>query len=123
MSTAYKYLRFFSRTLLLAGYILLFATQFNSRYYSIANFVEYGHTVKMKADRHSPCRNHFAATPNPAHLGLDKRYAARYAVSHDYTDFTPIAPYRTIARIYYVPLKVYSGSVLTANALRGPPCA
>jgi hypothetical protein len=123
MATPNRYLRFFSRVFLLAGYVFLFATQFNHRYYSLANFVEYGRAPKMTSTGRTIAGHNFTALPNRAHLGLDKRFSVKHAVKHNFTDFTAAAPYTAVARLYCVPLKVYSSSLVTANTLRGPPCA
>ena len=131
MTPVKKHTRILSRTLLIAGYFFLFATQFNGRFYSAANFFEYGHSrqsMAMAGKRiSSPDRT--AAVPaykdtrNNAHLGLDKRYSAKQSVKLPFTDFPVIASYEVIRSIYAIPLKVYSTADIPTNALRGPPCA
>jgi hypothetical protein len=128
MSLANKYLRVASKALLLTGYLFLFATQFNHRFYSIANFVEYHCGGKLAADHgktagHGSLRQNLMATASKAHLGLDKRYSNKSYVKLPFTDFAVVPAAETVARIYYVPLKVYSSSLLPTNGLRGPPCA
>jgi hypothetical protein len=125
MTPVRKHIRFLSKALLLVGYFFLFSTQTNYRFYSIANFFDYHRashllvTAKGSADL-STC----VPSRIQAHLGIDKRYAAKHFVKLPFTAFSAIAPYKVVARIYYVPLKVCASSdLLPTNALRGPPCA
>jgi hypothetical protein len=145
-----KYRAFLSKTLLVAGYVLLFATQVNYRFYDIANFFEYHHNSRLTAgggnDRlMAGCGNDrltarggekfpsgagkaTAVQTNPdsrnaAHLGLDKRYAAKHFISLPSIDAPVVASHEVIERKYALLLKVYSTSDLPTNALRGPPVA
>ncbi len=127
MSAPKKYTRFFSKVLLLAGYFLLFATQFNSRFFSIANFFEYRHHSALSAAKSShgtpPGLGIYNQDHSRGHLLLDKRYSVKHFVKLSFTSFPVVSPFEVVARIYYVPLKVYSSSDLPTNGLRGPPCA
>lgn len=127
MTPLKSYIRFFSKALLLTGYFLLFATQSNPRFFSIANFFEYGHHSELSAagGRQGPLPDPrtFTQSHNKAHLGLDKRYNAKHSIKLPFTSFPVVISYKIVARIYYVPLKVYSSSDLPTNGLRGPPCA
>jgi hypothetical protein len=136
-----KYRAFLSKTLLAASYILLFATQVNYRFYSIANFFEYHHHTRLMAgggnDRltagdgekfPSGAGKATAVQTNPdtrnsAHLGLDKRYAAKHFITLPSIDAPTVASHEVIERKYALLLKVYSTSDLPTNALRGPPVA
>ena len=124
MTPVKKYIRFLSKTLLLVGYFFLFFTQSNYRFYSAANFFDYHRASHMVAAKGSADVSHYVPSPAKAHLGIDKRYAAKHFVKLPFTSFPAIASYEVVARIYYVPLKVYASSdLLPTNALRGPPCA
>ncbi len=124
MTPARKYIRTFSRILLLVGYSLLFSIQSNDRFFSAANFFDYHRASHMAAIKGSAGLNSYMPSPAKAHLGIDKRYAAKHFVKLPFTAFSPIASYEVVSKIYYVPLKVYSSSdLLPTNALRGPPCA
>jgi hypothetical protein len=118
-----KYIRFISKALLLAGYFFLFSTQTNYRFYSAANFFDYHRASHMAAVKGSADVSNYVSSPARIHLGVDKRYSAKHFVKLPFTSFPAIASYEVVARIYYVPLKVYSSSDLPTNALRGPPCA
>jgi hypothetical protein len=142
MIPAKKYRVFLSKTLLVAGYILLFATQVNNRFYDIANFFEYHHNTRLMAgggnghltagggnDRLTAVGGKAAAvqtypdTRNAAHLGLDKRYAAKHFITLPSIDAPAVASHEVIERKYALLLKVYSTCDLPTNALRGPPVA
>jgi hypothetical protein len=124
MTPVRKYIHFLSRALLLAGYFFLFSTQTNYRFYSAANFFDYHRASHMVAARGSADLSNYVPSPAKAHLGIDKRYAAKHFIKLPFTSFPAISPYEVVARIYYVPLKVYASSDLfPTNALRGPPCA
>ena len=127
MSTLKRYTRFFSKVLLLAGYFFLFATQFNSRFFSIANFFEYRHhsTLSVANSGHGtpPGLGIYNQDHNRGHLVLDKRYSVKHFVKLPFTSFPVESSFEIVAKIYYVPLKVYSSSDLPTNGLRGPPCA
>jgi len=123
MTLVKKYIGFLSKTLLLAGYFLLFYTQANYRFFSIANFFDYHYASHVVGAKGSADVSHYVSSPAKTHLGVDKRYAAKDLVKLPFTSFSAIAPYEVIARIYFVPLKVYASSNLPTNVLRGPPCA
>jgi hypothetical protein len=150
MIPAKKYRAFLSKALLVASYVLLFATQVNYRFYNIANFFEYHHNTRLVAggdndpltagggsDRLTggggekfPSGAGKAATlqinpdtRNAAHLGLDKRYSAKHFINLPSIDAPAFASREVIERKYALLLKVYSTSDLPTNALRGPPVA
>jgi hypothetical protein len=124
MTPVKRHIRFLSKALLLVGYLFLFSTQTNYRFYSIANFFDYHRASHMVAARGSADVGSYMPGSNKTHLGVDKRYSAKHFIKLPFTVFTPIASYEVVARIYYVPLKVYASSdLLPTNALRGPPCA
>jgi hypothetical protein len=124
MTPVRKYIRVLSKALLLAGYFFLFSTQTNYRFYSVANFFDYHRASHMVAAKGSADLSNYVPVRAKAHLGVDKRYAAKHFVKLPFTSFPAIAPYEVVARIYYVPLRVYASSdLLPTNALRGPPCA
>lgn len=129
-----------SRGLLLAGYLFLFAGQFNCQYFIIANFFVYGKTnsASVKPSRHATpdrlsvnARNvmeqHSAVLPanteQPAHLAIDKRFQFKQAIRVPQIR----APGLTACIILHsrVPrtLSNYVSSRLSTNTLRGPPCA
>jgi hypothetical protein len=126
-----KYRVFLSKTLLVASYVLLFATQVNYKFYNIANFFEY-HNNSVRAagvGEKLPSGDKAAAlqinpdSRNAAHLGLDKRYAAKHFITLPSIDAPAVASPEVIERKYALLLKVYSSSDLPTNALRGPPVA
>jgi len=141
MNLVKRYRVFLSKTLLVAGYILLFATQVNNRFYSIANFFEYHHNSRLttaggekfpsgnESRNGDKGRDKTAAlqinpgTRNAAHLGLDKRYSAKHFISLPSINAPVVASHEVIERKYALLLKVYSTSDLPTNALRGPPVA
>jgi hypothetical protein len=124
MSLLKRYIGFLSRVLLLAGYLFLFLTQANYRFYSIANFFDYHHAGHLTTAKDPVVSKSYVPARSNAHLGVDKRYAAKHFVKLPFTSFPAVTSYEVVARIYYVPLKVYASSDLfPTNALRGPPCA
>jgi hypothetical protein len=150
MTPVKKYRVFLSKTLLVASYVLLFATQVNYRFYNIANFFEYHHISRLTAGGGSerltagignerlttaggekfPSGAGKATavqtnldTRNAAHLGLDKRYAAKHFITLPSINAPVVASHEVIERKYALLLKVYSTSDLPTNALRGPPVA
>jgi hypothetical protein len=115
-----------ARLLLLAGYLVFFSTQFNSRYYDIANFFVYKRgnavvkTTLTQQGNHG--LNYHINAQRPAHLSIDKRFSFRSAIKPAFTDFAPPAPsYIIISRKALPPPVVYSNPDLLTNALRGPP--
>ncbi len=124
MTRTRKYIRTFSRILLLVGYFLLFSIQSNGRFFSAANFFDYHRASHMTAIKGTAGLTSYVPSPAKAQLRVDKRYAVKHFVKLPFTAFSPIASYEVVSRIYYVPLKVYASSdLLPTNALRGPPCA
>jgi len=124
MTPVKKYIRFLSKALLLVGYFFLFSSQTSHRFYSAANFFDYHRAGHVMAARGSADISSYVPVRTKAHLGVDKRYAAKHFVKLPFTAFSAIASYEVVSRIYYVPLKVYASSdLLPTNALRGPPCA
>ena len=124
MTPVKKHIQFLSKALLLLGYFFLFSSQTNYRFYSAANFFDYHRASHMAAAKGSADVSNYVPSPAKAHLGVDKRYAAKDFVKLPFTAFSPIASYEVVSKIYYVPLKVYASSdLLPTNALRGPPCA
>ena len=125
MSQLKRYTWLLSKTLLLVGYIFLFSSQTNYRFYSAANFFDYHRASHLSANRGSVAVNSYIPRHSKAYLGVDKRYSAKHFVKLPFTSFPVISSYEVVARIYYVPLKVYANpsDLLPANALRGPPCA
>jgi len=124
MTPVRKHIRFLSKALLLVGYFFLFSTQTNYRFYSAANFFDYHRASHIVTANGSADLSSYVPVRSKAHLGVDKRYAAKHFVKLPFTDFPAIASYEVVSRIYYVPLKVYASSdLLPTNALRGPPCA
>lgn len=123
------------RFLLMTGYLFLFATQVNYRYYSIANFFVYGSiTVSAtghsssasplrKTDRPTVCRIYRKASKNANHLVVDKRFHGVDGVKVGAVFYQPVLSYREIERKYGILLQVYSSSDLPTNSLRGPPSA
>jgi len=129
-----------SKGLLLAGYLFLFAGQFNCQYFTIANFFVYGNTnpASVESSGHGTegrfsvnARNAMeqhravlqANTERPVHLGIDKRYQFKQAIRVPQIR----APGLTVCIVFKsrVPrsLPDYISSELSTNSLRGPPCA
>jgi hypothetical protein len=117
---------------LLAGYFVLFATQFNYRYYTVANFFVYGSSAVASAN-HPAAGSPLQKTSRPIeyhnnshglpHLSLDKRFRFSSAFNPVFICSIPRASFRFIKRKFYTPVPVYTSSLLPTNALRGPPCA
>lgn len=127
----------FTTGLLLAGYLFLFAGQFNYRYFDIANFYVYGHDGNMTyetAGNHHPTaavakeqeRQSVALHDNsqrPAHLGIDKRFQFNQGVRVPQIR-APGVFYSILTKTAFTSFApVYSSADLPTNALRGPPCA
>ena len=124
------------KAVLLAGYLFLFASQFNYRYFSIANFFVYGNSAV--AGRHVHASS-FAQQPSqahttrpvslqdnrqrPSHLGIDKRFQVRDGIRVPQIRAPGLPSYTLVKPRFYSSLPVYSTSDLPTNALRGPPCA
>lgn len=135
------------RSLLLSGYLILFAFQFNSRYFVIANNFVYGERagdgpfltagaytggkVNGKAAlllQGSPIRSITGQGPvirfsphNPSHLAVDKRFSFNQAIRvPEIRGPAPLFSARARLPVLYFCPRYYS-SDLPANALRGPP--
>ena len=133
---------FTGRGLLLAGYLFLFAGQFNYRYFTIANFYIYGipgkaavgtgqlHTanrtvetaVAQKATGQHPMALH-DNSQRPSHLGIDKRYRFKQGIRVPEIRapgvvYTPVAKTR-----FHTLTPVCFSTDLPTTSLRGPPCA
>ncbi len=115
-----------ARLLLFVGYAVFFSTQFNGKYYDVANFFVYKRgnaTVRT-----TPCQQsahglvYHVNAQRPAHLTIDKRFSFRAAIKPLFADFTPPVPsYIIISRKALPPPALYSNPDLLNHALRGPP--
>ena len=126
MSTLRKrYQTRITRGLLLAGYLFLFAGQFNGHYFGIVNFFVFEQNdpgaglpkavAGTSLSLYDNCRR-------PAHLAIDKRYQPNQGL-HVQPIHAPRPPYNTfIQSSFPVDISVYSSIQLPTNALRGPPC-
>jgi hypothetical protein len=128
-----RYTNLAFKFLLVASYLFLFTTQFNYRYFSIANFFVYsGSTLNArtptdfasplaKQEQHSLFRE--TAQKN-SHLSLDKRFKSRDNAGIWFGPFLT-APYsRIIEREFHLPVPILVPSSLPlSNFLRGPPLA
>ena len=115
-----------ARLLLLAGYCVFFFTQFNGKYYAVANFFVYKHgnavvkTTPVQQGGHGFV--YHVNTQRPAHLSIDKRFSFRQAIKPSFPDFAPPVPSYVIISRKALPSPVaYSTPDLPTNALRGPP--
>lgn len=137
-----------TRGLLLAGYLFLFAGQFNYRYFTIANFYVYhsnsgisgivqdavgGRAMAMATIIHTVGAVRRTELPaaailhdnaqRPAHLGIDKRFSFRQGIRVPQIR-APAPPEYPVAKIrYYTPIPVCFSTDLPTTPLRGPPCA
>jgi hypothetical protein len=136
------------RSLLLTGYLVFFAFQFNSQFFVIANNFVYGRTVQAGASEtlglqpngkidaaatRSLTQQNLAqkrgvhgtllvpSTRNPSHLGADKRFHVSQAIRVPEIR-GPGQPFynnvRPLATRYCLQ---YSSSNFPVNAFRGPP--
>lgn len=136
------------RSLLLSGYLVLFAFQFNSRYFVISNNVVYGKvagsgtfgTIGLPTGEKSNGKATLLSkdasirningqgvvlryTPqNPSHLSVDKRFSFNQAIRVPEIRGPDPLFFADVASpvLYYSPH--YSSYGLPANTLRGPPC-
>jgi len=121
------------RLLLLAGYLFLFATQINSRFYSVANFYVYGNNEQITADHQtnpdvaSDKSGRLAVSCSHSqkglHLSLDKRFQIKSIIQPSFPVAAVFLSERVVERKFHTFLIVYSAAHLPVNALRGPPCA
>jgi hypothetical protein len=118
-----------ARLLLLGGYLIFFSTQFNGKYYDVANFFVYkrGNAVvktppiKRGVDHGLVYHDN---TQRPAHLSIDKRFSFKSAFKPARVEGTaPVLAYVIITRKALPPPVIYSTPDLQTNALRGPPTA
>jgi hypothetical protein len=145
MSKAQNIIRNFgARGLLLAGYLFLFAGQFNGQYFSTANFFIYGHanystttltsrsrvntrqeSTRIVAENRSLTKqaSQFHQTPlRPSHLSIDKRFKSQQAIripeirAPQTISFVVSGPHASVVSCFYL------SADLLHNALRGPPC-
>ena len=121
------------KSLMTAAYILLFAVQFNSRFYSIANFFVYSgrqtatisHATVPKPSQKPLQTSAYRSAPrtNLAHLGLDKRFHGKHFVNTFSGPLEPVPYYTEIRRTFYVPAQDLISVNQRVPSLRGPPCA
>lgn len=129
-----------TRGLLLAGYLFLFAGQFNYRYFAIANFYVYSggslsgvshlektNTVVTTVATPAAAAQHTIALHNnsqrPAHLGIDKRYEFMHGIRVPQIRAPEVVYIEIVKARHYTPATVFISISLPTNALRGPPCA
>jgi hypothetical protein len=142
-----RYVSLFCRSLLLAGYLFLFAGQFSYRYFSISNFFVYGGTVGRAQLNTNPTTNltkECAAThavgeqriarvqhgvvlhdngERATHLSIDKRFHLKESVRVPQIR-APGLSYCTIVKTRRPALTTsYSSTDLPFTSLRGPPSA
>jgi hypothetical protein len=138
-----RYVSLFCRSLLLAGYLFLFAGQFSYRYFSISNFFVYGGTVgraQLTSNLTKECAaTHAAGVQQIArvqhgvvlhdngeratHLSIDKRFHLKEGVR--------VPQIRAPGQSYYTIVKTRrptltpscSSTELPFTSLRGPPSA
>jgi len=121
------------RLLLVAGYLVLFTTQFNTRYYSTANFFVYGSGTAAVANQQalaSPLQlvegqgEYRKNAHDHSHLSIDKRFRFREAIKPVFCCFADGRPSFALPKknTHSFTPDCVSSDLLT-NALRGPPCA
>jgi hypothetical protein len=134
-----RYQMMICRGLLLAGYLFLFASQFNYRYFRIANFYVYhannvsgiarivrtgGEIHVVNHNRPMPLQRPVALEDNthrPAHLGIDKRYRFQQGIRVPEIR-GPGQPFcASVTLLVSSYCSYYSSSSAPVNALRGPP--
>lgn len=123
-----KYAHLTLKCLSVVAYILFFATQFNSRYYSVANFFVYGKTNHSPRVDHTPARNtspvaRLRQIPPiiQGHLSIDKRYRVKQPLQ---LFTTPLNTSLDIAPTIWRPGIPAARLVATDRlllSLRGPP--
>ena len=113
------------RCLLLTGYLFLFASQVNCRYYSIANFYVYGNNKtigRVNVDKQHPITI-LQSSKKPNHLGIDKRFHRVDVFTVSTVFFSSVLFSTTIERGYGKLRHFYSSSDPPVLTLRGPPVA
>lgn len=140
-----KYHALFSKGLLLAGYLFFFASQFNGRYFTIANFyvyhgngnspvIAYGgvhgrvaYAVTATAVARTAARQHPIAlhdnSQRPAHLGIDKRYQGNQGIRIPQIRAPGVICFGIVKTHCYSFKQVYFSTAPPTRSLRGPPCA
>ena len=139
-----RYQAYVPRGLLLAGYLFLFASQFNYRYFTIANFCVYGsghssnagsgvaqlHMANRAAettlDRRSTGQHPVALHDNsqrPSHLGIDKRFRFKQGVRVPQIRAPGEAYPPVVKTRFYTLTPVCFSTDLPTLSLRGPPTA
>jgi len=123
LRATYHHRKTAARLLLLTGYLIFFSSQFNGKYYAVANFFVYKHgNTSVKTTQGSHTLAYQVNAQRPAHLSLDKRFSFRTAIKPLFTEFAPLVPsYIIVSRKALPPPVVYSTPDLPTNALRGPP--
>lgn len=145
MSIRNRYGSLICRSLVLAGYLFLFAGQFNYRYFSIANFYVYGNGgtgsgAQLTTNLTTECAaTHAAGVQQTArvqhgvalhdnggrttHLCIDKRFDLKQAVRVPQI-WAPGLSYRSIVKTRRPTLTPSCSSTdLPFTSLRGPPSA
>ncbi len=130
--TIKKHINLAFKSLILAGYFLLFLTQVNYRFYSIANFYVYGsssvrvvdHSTPVIPFRHTGRRVVYGkAMQKFSHLSLDKRFQSSEAVRIAFIRPSFDPPVALVKRDLFVAQEIdIPSSDLPVNGLRGPPC-
>lgn len=114
-----------TRGLLLAGYLFLFAGQFNGRYFGIVNFFVFEQNTPTAGLQKNVAATNLALHDNaqrPVHLAVDKRFQPNQGL-HVQQVNAQRPPYNTVFLSQYCThVSVYSSIELPTNALRGPPC-
>ena len=118
--------------LLITGHLILFSTQFNGRYYKVANFFVYSNngnpeagfssaaTHLQKAQRLVEYRQNTHAS---SHLSIDKRFKFGNAIKPVFVGHLQRPSFVLLQKKVPAAAPVFPSSDLPTNALRGPPCA
>jgi len=137
-----RYRTLFAKGLLMAGYLFFFASQFNGRYFTIANFYVYhsNSTLPNTGARLSKA-NGTAATAvsrtaigqhpialqnnsqRPAHLGIDKRYQIQQGIRVSQIRAPGVVCFCIVKTRFYSFRQVFFSTDSPTCSLRGPPCA
>jgi hypothetical protein len=140
-----RYGALFCRSLLLAGYLFLFAGQFSYRYFSIANFYVYSNSAPSGRAQLATHLNtaspvtHLAGVQQaarvqhgvalhdngerPTHLSIDKRFHLKQGVRVPQIRAPGLPDYIVIETGRPALEPVYPSTDLPVTSLRGPPCA
>jgi hypothetical protein len=139
-----RYQTMTTRGILLAGYLFLFAGQFNYRYFNIANYYVYhggnakgsgsiaglvhtgGEVHAVSPDRSTPLQRPVTLRDNaqrPAHLGIDKRYRFQQGIRVPQIR-APGVLYVDVVESHFPSFTpVCCSTEPPTLSLRGPPCA